>query len=94
MNDPIEVTIGTADTCNIRVVDQYASSVHAKLVIHLGLGRVTIEDCGSTNGTWLSKETQERVYAPTPVDMYDFVKIGRTRLSVRELILAASRMAG
>lgn len=69
-------TIGRAGT-GIRTPDEYASPEHAALTPD-GDGW-TIEDLGSTNGTWLNGE---RIYGPRQVTKGDKVRVGRTTLTL------------
>jgi pSer/pThr/pTyr-binding forkhead associated (FHA) protein len=85
--DRLVLTIGRGDHDMIRVNDDYASSPHAKLTIYPD-HTVTIEDCGSTNGTWLDKA---RVYGPTIAGPHSTIMVGRTQLKVMDLLLAAVR---
>jgi pSer/pThr/pTyr-binding forkhead associated (FHA) protein len=86
----VTLTIGTAEQCDIRLVDVYASPVHAKLTIYADR-TVTIEDCGSTNGTFIMPGLR-RVYGAVPCSGTYQIRVGRTELSVIALIEAAARM--
>lgn len=88
----IALTIGTAEQCDIRLVDVYASPVHAKLTIYADR-TVTIEDCGSTNGTFIMPGLR-RVYGAVRCSGTYQIRVGRTELSVIALIEAAARMRG
>ena len=86
--DDYVLIIGTADECDIRVVDEYASTRHAKLTIRPDYS-IWIEDLGSTNGTLLDRK---RIYGPTRVGLDVVVRVGRTNLSLQEMLIAATRM--
>lgn len=86
--DTIRV-FGTSADCDVRVDDKYASNHHCKVTM-AGDGTVTVEDLGSTNGTWIRPVTQEklgpfslpgtRVYGPTPLHPGWIIRIGNTDL--------------
>lgn len=73
-----EVDIGRADGCAIRLQDTYVSQVHARLAGKDGAW--TVEDLGSTNGTYLN---DRRVVAPVEVHAGDVVRVGQTVLELR-----------
>lgn len=85
--DCIVLTIGRGEHDMIRVNDEYVSSPHAKVSIYPDR-TVTVEDCGSTNGTWLDKV---RVYGPTIAGPDSSIRVGRTNLKVMDLLIAAVR---
>lgn len=89
----LELVIGRAEDCHIRVDDEYASPHHALLVIYPD-GRVTVADLGSTNGTWVGLAgSLAKVYGPTVVDPRFTVRVGRTDLAVVDLLRAAARIS-
>jgi pSer/pThr/pTyr-binding forkhead associated (FHA) protein len=73
-----DIEIGRADHCTIRLADTYASQVHARLSARNGSW--TIEDLGSTNGTFLN---ERRLESPSQVRAGDKVRIGTTVLELR-----------
>ena len=73
-----DIEIGRADHCTIRLADTYASQVHARLSARNGSW--TIEDLGSTNGTFLN---ERRLESPSHVRSGDKVRIGTTVLELR-----------
>lgn len=73
-----DIEIGRADHCTIRLADTYASQVHARLSARNGAW--TIEDLGSTNGTFLN---ERRLESPIQVRAGDKVRIGTTVLELR-----------
>ncbi len=73
-----EVDIGRADGCAIRLQDTYVSQVHARLAGKDGAW--TVEDLGSTNGTYLN---DRKVVAPVEVHAGDVVRVGQTVLELR-----------
>ena len=83
----IVLTIGRGESDMVRVNDEYASSPHAKLTIYAD-HTVTVEDCGSTNGTWLDGAS---VWGPTIAGPRSTIRVGRTNLKVMDLLLAAVR---
>jgi hypothetical protein len=73
------VTLGRADDSTLVLTDDYASSRHARLVP--GDGSWTVEDLGSTNGTYLGGS---KVTRPTPVPIGQQIRIGKTVLELRK----------
>jgi pSer/pThr/pTyr-binding forkhead associated (FHA) protein len=73
-----DIEIGRADHCTIRLADTYASQVHARLSPRNGSW--SIEDLGSTNGTFLN---ERRLESPSQVRSGDKVRIGTTVLELR-----------
>lgn len=82
--------IGRGEQADYRVNDEYASSEHA-IIRALGRGRFTIEDCGTTNGTWLNGE---RVWGPVELLPADVVRVGRTAIGADGLLLAFAIKVG
>ena len=72
------VTLGRADDSTLVLTDDYASTRHARLVP--SEGSWTLEDLGSTNGTYLSGA---KVVRPTPVPLGQQIRIGKTVLELR-----------
>ena len=52
MTEPRSWVFGTAEDCDVRVDDEYASNHHCRVTLAED-GTVTVEDLGSTNGTWI-----------------------------------------
>jgi hypothetical protein len=79
----VDLIVGSGEGCDLRVDDEYASARHAKIT-PIGSGRFTIEDLGTTNGTWMrpnaAKGRGAQVYGPTPLRLNWTVIIGRTEL--------------
>lgn len=79
-------TVGTDETCDIRVVDQYASNRHCEVMVDTH-GRVWVEDLGSTNGTWINDKvkvvTRQRINPGTAV------RVGRTDVPLGDVFAAA-----
>ena len=73
------LTLGRAADNSLVVEDDYASSHHCRLVP--GPAGWTLEDLGSTNGTFVGKN---RLTAPVPVKAGSTFKIGRTVLELRK----------
>ena len=72
------VTIGRAASCDLVVVDNYVSNVHARIFARDG--GWWLEDLGSTNGTYM---TRTRVQQPTAIGPGDEVKMGKATLELR-----------
>lgn len=70
--------IGRAEACKVRLDDTYASQHHARL--SPSDGAWTVEDLGSTNGTYLN---DRRLQTAVQVHAGDVLKIGNTVLELR-----------
>ncbi len=70
MADP-PVVIGRGADCDVQVADTYISSRHARVAIDGG--DLTIEDLGSTNGTYVN---QEMVRGRLLLERGDIVQVG------------------
>ena len=67
----VAVTIGRAPDCDLSLSDTYLSSRHARVANDSG--DLTIEDLGSTNGTYVNQElTSGRVH----LERGDIVQVG------------------
>lgn len=72
--------IGTAEGCDIRVVDEYASAHHA-VIFRDRSGQHWIRDLGSTNGTYRIRDgLRTKVDAAASLRPGDTVIVGRTSL--------------
>lgn len=72
------VTLGRAHDSTLVLTDDYASNRHARLVpTDSGW---TLEDLGSTNGTYLGST---KVSRPTPVPLGSVIRIGKTEMELR-----------
>ena len=72
------VTLGRAHDSTLVLTDDYASNKHARL---LPTGDSwTLEDLGSTNGTWLGTA---KVARPTVVALGTPIRIGKTIMELR-----------
>jgi FHA domain len=69
--------IGVDDRCDLVLEDAWASSRHAEIITRHGAARV--EDCGSTNGTYVNRR---RIHGSHPLRHRDTVRIGDTFLVV------------
>jgi pSer/pThr/pTyr-binding forkhead associated (FHA) protein len=76
LDDPTE--IGRGDHCAIRLGAPYVSQVHARLSSDGGAW--SVEDLGSTNGTFLN---DRKVDGRLEVHAGDVVKVGKTVLELR-----------
>jgi FHA domain len=72
------VTIGRAASCDLVVVDNYVSNVHARIFARDG--GWWLEDLGSTNGTFVN---ERKVAAPVAVGPGDTVRVGKATLELR-----------
>ncbi|MDR2253179.1 MAG: FHA domain-containing protein [Bifidobacteriaceae bacterium] len=71
------VVIGRSSTANLVLDDEFASGRHAQIVPRLG--GWTLEDLGSTNGTFVGRE---RITGPRELSAGESIKIGNTTLEV------------
>lgn len=60
MNSMTTWILGTSDTCDVRVADEYVSNRHAQITRDAA-GRFYVVDLGSMNGTYLQHSGQRRV---------------------------------
>ncbi|MFB6891601.1 FHA domain-containing protein [Kitasatospora sp. NPDC056327] len=74
------ITLGRAHDSTIVLDDDYASSRHARIYPDQA-GQWTVEDLGSTNGTYLDRQ---RLTAPTPLQPGTPIRIGRTVIELRK----------
>ncbi|MBD0689211.1 FHA domain-containing protein [Streptomyces sp. CBMA123] len=74
------ITLGRAHDSTIVLDDDYASSRHARIYPDQ-TGQWTVEDLGSTNGTYLDRQ---RLTAPTPLQPGTPIRIGRTVIELRK----------
>ncbi|MER5639588.1 FHA domain-containing protein [Kitasatospora sp. NPDC002227] len=74
------ITLGRAHDSTIVLDDDYASSRHARIYPDQA-GQWTVEDLGSTNGTYLDRQ---RLTAPTPLQPGMPIRIGRTVIELRK----------
>lgn len=72
-----DMVIGREEPSEIRIADFSVSRHHAR--IQVSGARVTIEDLGSTNGTW---HNGVRIEAPVPLVPGDEVEIGAVQLTL------------
>ena len=70
--------VGRSDEADIVIDDGYASEFHLR--IGLQDDEVTLNDLGSTNGTYLNGR---RVTVPTVITRGDSIQIGKTVFEVR-----------
>ncbi|MFN7133415.1 MAG: diguanylate cyclase [Myxococcales bacterium] len=71
--DTEEVVIGRSSKCDIQIDQESISRNHAK--IRIGASGITIEDMGSTNGTFVNDELVVKTRA---LQNGDYIKIGRS----------------
>ncbi|MFJ8473821.1 FHA domain-containing protein [Kitasatospora sp. NPDC094011] len=74
------ITLGRAHDSTIVLDDDFASSRHARIYPDQ-TGQWTVEDLGSTNGTYLDRQ---RLTAPTPLQPGTPIRIGRTVIELRK----------
>jgi hypothetical protein len=72
------VTLGRAHDSTLVLTDDYASNKHARL--YPTGDTWTLEDLGSTNGTWLG---QTKVTRPVVVPLGTPIRIGKTAIELR-----------
>lgn len=73
-----ELVIGRAPECSVRLDDEFASNLHAK--IYRLQDRYYVEDLGSTNGTYVNGR---RINYPIELRGGDRIKVGRTLMEFR-----------
>jgi len=73
------ITLGRAPDSTIVIDDDYASSRHAR--IFPADGTWMIEDLGSTNGTWISRN---RITSAVALKAGEPVRVGRTTLQMEK----------
>ena len=73
------LTMGRAETADVKIEDPYASSAHAR--IYPRGQTMYIEDMGSTNGTYLNETLLRR---PERINPSDTVRIGETEYRFAE----------
>lgn len=76
--DRAEITIGRAESSDLVIDDEFASTNHARLV--KAGNEWTLEDLGSTNGTYLDGA---KVTAPVAFRVGSEVRIGKTAFELR-----------
>lgn len=72
------VTFGRADDNMVILDDDYTSAHHARIVQRER--GWAVEDCGSTNGTWVDRR---RITGATLLQPGQRIRVGRTELEVR-----------
>lgn len=65
------LTLGRGKDNDVVLADHFASVDHARIRHHKGI--TTLEDLGSTNGTWVNGE---RIHSSVQLVIGDYVKIG------------------
>jgi pSer/pThr/pTyr-binding forkhead associated (FHA) protein len=73
-----ELTIGRAASCHITLDDTYISQLHAR--VSAREDGVTVEDLGSTNGTYLNRQ---RVTSPVIGSPGDRLQLGGIVMELR-----------
>lgn len=74
---------GQGAACDVVVQDEYVSTKHCRVTRHSD-GKVTVEDLGSTNGTWIRPASWNpatpgvRVCGAMPIRPGWVIRIGRT----------------
>lgn len=71
------ITFGRGTDNTVHIDDDYTSTLHARITAR-ERGWV-VEDCGSTNGTWVDRK---RITSPTPLAPGMKVRIGRSEITV------------
>lgn len=86
MSDRAKITIGTAEDCDWRIEDEYASAHHALVTLHEDW-RLSVTDLGSTNGTWIKGDFSDfKALLRTPLSRAGELKVGHTRIAVQTLL--------
>lgn len=78
-----ELTLGRAAGCGIRVDDNYASQLHAR--VFQRDGQAFVEDLGSTNGTYVNRKgtrSREKITSAQILRPGDRLLVGKTVLEV------------
>jgi pSer/pThr/pTyr-binding forkhead associated (FHA) protein len=75
----VPIIIGRANDATLVVIDDYASSRHAR-IFEQG-GQWIVEDLGSTNGTYLGRT---KVTQPMPIQPGVPIRIGKTVIELRK----------
>lgn len=73
-----ELVVGRSPECSVRLDDEFASNLHAK--IYQLQGRYYVEDLGSTNGTYVNGR---RINYPIELRGGDRIRVGRTLMEFR-----------
>ena len=74
----VPITFGRGEDNSCILDDDYTSTLHARITPR-EQGWV-VEDCGSTNGTWVERR---RISSPTPLRSGMHVRIGKAEIVVR-----------
>ena len=72
------VTVGRAESCEIRINDSFSSQMHARVFDYEGV--TYLEDLNSTNGTFLN---DTKVSGTAPLHVGDLIQIGNTTLELQ-----------
>jgi S-DNA-T family DNA segregation ATPase FtsK/SpoIIIE len=75
-----ESVIGRDPTATVHLTDEEVSRRHA--IISLGEGQITVEDLGSSNGTFTDAG---QVNSETQLQAGDRIRVGQSTLELREL---------
>ena len=81
-----DVSVGRTRTCDVRVPDEVegVSRLHARL--HWSNGWLVLEDCGSTNGTWINNQRVRRVVLRGAASHH--VELGQSGASISIRVLS------
>jgi hypothetical protein len=71
------ITVGRATTADVVIDDPAISSVHAHFAIDFSDGTVSVEDVGSSNGTFVNRR-QLQPHTPTTIRAGDCLRFGQT----------------
>ncbi|MBI5508786.1 MAG: FHA domain-containing protein [Deltaproteobacteria bacterium] len=88
------ITVGRASTADVVIDDPAISSVHANFAIDYGDGSCSVEDVGSSNGTFLNRQ-QLQPHTPVGLKAGDCLRFGQsvfyylTNSMLAELVTAA-----
>lgn len=85
-SDKLRYVVGSAEDCDIRIADDpYVSSHHCVLTVDGA--KVSVEDLGSTNGTWINEHVRvwNTIYLPEGARL----RVGRSTVPTAEVFAAA-----
>lgn len=83
--------VGSSPSCDIVINNPYVSAHHANIIV-LDNGEILIEDCGSSNGTFLGvQKSRLKPGVETPIHRGDRVMLGNEPLPWNKVPQATNR---